>query len=108
MMEQQELLTEWLDLVEVGLLKQIKKRSGDFFRETSRFQALKELVVRGCEEVRGLRRVLKDVKERVVTDVMGVPEKHRKRENLRMVTEKVRRRRGPKRSDERRQRAASC
>ena len=89
MMEQQELLTGYLDLVEVGLLKQIKARSGDFFRETTRFQALKELVGNGCAEVAGMRKQLADIRTRVVDDVIGVPTKHRKRKNLIMVVEKV-------------------
>ena len=55
MMDRQETLTQYLDLVEVSLLKQIKSRSSDFFRETTRFQELKQLVKTGADELKDLR-----------------------------------------------------
>ncbi|GMI06591.1 hypothetical protein TrLO_g3171 [Triparma laevis f. longispina] len=83
--ERQEELAEYLDTVEVHLLQQIRARSGDFFRETSRFQSLKTLVVSGCSEVHILRQTLASLRRRTVLEVLDVPVQFRVRDNLRGV-----------------------
>ena len=85
--DHQETLTQYLDLVEVALLKQIRSKSADFFREFINFQDLAKVVQKGCDEVVVVRRHLQVLKKRHVTDVEDIPVQHRKKENLAKVME---------------------
>ena len=81
-LEYHETLTQYLDLVEVSLLRQIRARSSDFFRETTRFQTLKQMVTSSTSEVATLRATLQKIKEERVDKVNEVPELSLRRNNL--------------------------
>ena len=78
----QETLTAHLDAVEVSLLSQIRSRSSDFFRETTRFHSLKAVVASSCSAVHDLRRLVAEVRRRRVDEVMAVPAMAGRRDRL--------------------------
>lgn len=79
---QQDVLTQILDTVESALLVQVKTRSMDFFRESKRFQTLKDMVNDGHTEVTGLRELLKKLNMLSTTQLKPIPREATERENL--------------------------
>lgn len=82
---QQDVLTQFLDVVESALLEQVKTRSHDFFNETKRFQNLKELVNSGHTEVLNVRTQLNDLEKRFVSSIEPIPLESKRRENLKKI-----------------------
>uniref|UniRef100_A0A7S2NWP7 Vacuolar protein sorting-associated protein 54 n=1 Tax=Leptocylindrus danicus TaxID=163516 RepID=A0A7S2NWP7_9STRA len=83
--KQQDILTQFLDVVESALLEQVKTRSHDFFQETKRFQNLKELVNSGHNEVLNVRNQLNDLGANFVTSIEPIPLESKKSENLKKI-----------------------
>lgn len=80
-----EKLTQYLDIIELSLLNQVRSKSNSFFRETNRFSYLKSLVADLVDEVKALRESLDVIKQRSVTEVELIPILDRRRRDIRVL-----------------------
>ena len=80
--KQQDVLTQILDIVESALLEQVKTRSRDFFRESKRFQTLKDMVNDVHSEVTNLRGLLNKVNVLSATQLEPIPREATERDHL--------------------------
>ncbi len=80
-----EKLSQYLDIIELSLLNQVRSKSNSFFRETNRFSYLKSLVADLVDEVKTLRESLDVIKQRSVTEVELIPILDRRRRDIRVL-----------------------
>ena len=77
----QEVLSRYLDLVEVALLKQIYVKSTAFFRALDDIKGLQALVAEASAKLTALRASLRNADEGVAMSAMRIPQLYRRRMN---------------------------
>jgi vacuolar protein sorting-associated protein 54 len=80
-----EKLTQYLDLVELSILNQVRSKSDSFFLETNRFSYLKSLVTDLVMEVKELRSQLDTIRQRNITQAEMIPVMDRRRKDIRVL-----------------------
>jgi len=78
---QQEHLAQYLDLVELALLKQIWTRSPQFFKALDEIKALQFQVSQATSRLKVLRERLREVDEDVALTAIRIPQMHRRMKN---------------------------
>jgi len=65
--------TQYLDTIELTLLRQVRRHAETFFQESDRFYDLKALVEESITDVRSLRLQLLTLQQRTVGDIKSIP-----------------------------------
>lgn len=78
-------LSNYLDMIELELLQQVRSKSESFFRETNRFTYLKTLVADSVQEVMELRQELDHMRKHLVSTTELVPIMDRQRNDSIML-----------------------
>jgi hypothetical protein len=88
-MDTARVLTSYLDLVEVALLRQIISRSPSFFRALDDINCLHSYVSRAAVRVIHIRRQLRQTKDGEVACDIRIPKLERRRRNEVILNEKI-------------------
>ncbi|CAM9355766.1 unnamed protein product [Ectocarpus fasciculatus] len=86
---QQDRLSQYLDLVEVALLKQIWSRSPAFFRASDDIRALQEQVKTAGHMISARRRDLQNIAAGLQSGPMRIPHLHTRAQNQRKLLHKL-------------------
>ncbi len=86
----QERLSQYLDVVETCLLKQISSRSQHFFEALTTLQDVRDRVAQACRQVLRLRAGLHDIDRKTVMGMIRIPRLAQRKVNLAMLLEKLR------------------
>ncbi|KAG6794091.1 hypothetical protein POTOM_003324 [Populus tomentosa] len=78
----QEKLTQYLDVVEVHLVKEISLRSNSFFEAQGQLEDLNGKIVEGCERIRELKETIRVLDKNLVESAMEIHELNVSRGNL--------------------------
>ena len=78
----QEKLTQYLDVVEVHLVKEISLRSNLFFEAQGQLEDLNGKIVEGCERIRELKETIRVLDKNLVESAMEIHELNVSRGNL--------------------------
>jgi vacuolar protein sorting-associated protein 54 len=81
----QEILSRYLDLVELALLKQIWMKSTAFFRALDDIKGLQVLVANASLKLAALRSSLRSADEGIAMSAMRIPQLYRRRKNQRSL-----------------------
>jgi vacuolar protein sorting-associated protein 54 len=78
----QEKLTQYLDVVEVHLVKEISLRSNSFFEAQGQLEDLNGKIVEGCDRIRELKETIRVLDKNLVESAMEIHELNVSRGNL--------------------------
>lgn len=87
--QQQDKLTKFLDLIELGLLKHIWMRSSAFFHVLNDVRALETLILTVYRYISEMRRKLLSVTEHHSLTIMRIPKLHTRQKNETVLCEKL-------------------
>lgn len=86
----QERLSQYLDVVETCLLKQISSRSQHFFEALITLQDVRDRLAQACGQVLRLRSGLHDIDQKTVRGMIRIPRLAQRKVNLAALLEKLR------------------
>lgn len=86
----QERLSQYLDVVETCLLKQISSRSQHFFEALTTLQDVRDRLAQACRQVLRLRAGLHDIDRKTVMGMIRIPRLAQRKVNLALLLEKLR------------------
>jgi vacuolar protein sorting-associated protein 54 len=85
----QEMLTQYLDVVEVGLVREIALRSESFYEAQGRLQGLDGEIVEACGRIRALKETIRALTGDLVGSARQVQELNDTRGNLVALQQKL-------------------
>ncbi|KAF9667041.1 hypothetical protein SADUNF_Sadunf16G0291500 [Salix dunnii] len=80
---------EYLDVVELHLVKEISLRSNSFFEAQGRLEDLNGMIVEGCERIRELKKTIRVLDKNLVESAMVIQELNVSRGNLVALQKKL-------------------
>ncbi|KAA8544806.1 hypothetical protein F0562_019603 [Nyssa sinensis] len=86
----QEKLSQYLDVVELHLVKEISLRSNSFFEAQGQLQDLNVKIVEGCSRIRGLKETIRLLDADLVDSARQIQELNATRSNLLALQQKLR------------------
>lgn len=86
----QEKLTQYLDMVELHLVKEISLRSSSFFEAQGQLQDLNVKIVQGCSQIRELKETIRLLETDLVESAKHIQESNGTRTNLLGLQQKLR------------------
>ncbi|KAM3577725.1 hypothetical protein VYU27_000269 [Nannochloropsis oceanica] len=89
-LDTQERLSQYLDVVETCLLKQISSRSQHFFEALTTLQDVRDRLAQACRQVLNLRAGLHDIDRKTVMGMIRIPRLAQRKVNLAVLLEKLR------------------
>ncbi|OWM63474.1 hypothetical protein CDL15_Pgr026234 [Punica granatum] len=86
----QEKLSQYLDVVELHLVKEISLRSNSFFEAQGQLQDLNVKIVQGCKYIRELKETIRLLDKDLVDSARHIQELNSSRNNLLVLQQKLR------------------
>ncbi|XP_074338003.1 vacuolar protein sorting-associated protein 54, chloroplastic isoform X1 [Apium graveolens] len=86
----QEKLSQYLDVVELHLVKEISLRSNSFFEAQEQLEGLNVRIVEGCSRIRELKETIRILESDLVDSARQIQERNSTRSNLLVLQQKLR------------------
>ncbi|KAK1368153.1 Vps54 domain-containing protein [Heracleum sosnowskyi] len=86
----QEKLSQYLDVVELHLVKEISLRSNSFFEAQEQLEGLNVRIVEGCSRIRELKETIRILDTNLVDSARQIQERNSTRSNLLVLQQKLR------------------